>query len=129
MTIAEKEALLKILGMDTTPAPVPTPAPAPTQTQTPVQDSGNNKLVELMLQYLLQQQTQTPASALTSTPAPAPTSAQQTIDTNALVQALILKNIATSNNAEPETTDQIIAKIIAPPIPPFGQETNGVTKK
>lgn len=126
MTIAEKEALLKILGMDTTPAPAPVPAP----TQTPVQDSGNNKLVELMLQYLLQQQTQAQAPAPTSTPAPAPAPAptQQTIDTNALVQALILKNIATSNNAEPETTDQIIANIISPPIPPFGQETNGVTK-
>lgn len=124
MTIAEKEALLKILGMDTTPAPAPAPAP----TQTPVQDSGNNKLVELMLQYLLQQQTQAQAPAPTSTPAPAPAPTQQTIDTNALVQALILKNIATSNNAEPETTDQIIANIISPPIPPFGQETNGVTK-
>lgn len=128
MTIAEKEALLKILGMDTTPAPVPTPAPAPTQT--PVQDSGNNnKLVELMLQYLLQQQTQAQVPAPASTPAPAQAPTQQTIDTNALVQALILKNIATSNNAEPETTEQIIAKIIAPPIPPFGQETNGVTKQ
>lgn len=127
MTIAEKEALLKILGMDTTPAPVQTPAPEPTPAQ--VQDSGNNKLVELMLQYLLQQtQGQVQAPTPAPTPAPVQAPAQQPIDTNALVQALILKNIATSNNAEPETTDQIIAKIIAPPIPPFGQETNGVTK-
>lgn len=147
MTELEKVLLTALLNTDKSapqaqgvqPAPVQQSAPA----QQPVRQNTDDMLVSLLLKNLLQQNINTsqvqqtsaaPQQNTLSTPSAGftlnqnPAIADTKSTTDLLLEKILALNIATAQNKPPETSEEIIGNIIAPPIPEFGAEPNGVNK-